>query len=126
MEKTELAKIADAWIAGEEAESETPEHEENWWAIEQVMDWSLKRETEWLWQFILIIYQREVSEKILAVLAAGPLEDLLVYDGTNFIDRVERLAKEDKKFNWLLGGVWRRSMKDEVWKRVQSARKEVW
>ena len=72
------------------------------------------------------MYRRDVSKRTLALLAAGPLEDLLAYDGARCIDRVEQLAKEDEKFNWLLGGVWRNSMTDEVWERVQAVRKEIW
>lgn len=126
MDEIDLTKIVDAWIAGEEAGDGTPRYKENWWAIEQVLDWSSGRETERLWQFVMMVYPRDVSEKTLAILAAGPLEDLLAYDGPNFIDRVEHLARRDEKFNWLLGGVWRNSMTDEVWERVQSVRKEVW
>lgn len=37
-----------------------------------------------------------------------------------------QLAKEDERFNYLLGGVWQNTMSDEVWKRVQAARREVW
>jgi uncharacterized protein DUF6869 len=126
MENVELNKIVDAWIAGEEAGSGTPEYESNWWALEQVMDWSLDRDTEKLWQFVLLVYKRDVSKRTLAVLAAGPLEDVLAYNGSNYIDRVEHLAQEDEKFNWLLGGVWRSDMTDEIWERVQAARNEVW
>jgi hypothetical protein len=126
VDKDDLDKIADAWVAGEEAESGTPERDSDWWAIEKVMDWSLERESENLWQFVLAVYRRNVTDKVLAVLAAGPLEDLLAYDGANYIDRVEELAGKDAKFNWLLGGVWRNSMTDEVWDRVQAARKEIW
>jgi hypothetical protein len=43
-----------------------------------------------------------------------------------FIERVEELARQDPNFNSLLGGVWQNTMTDEVWKRVQAARKEVW
>jgi len=129
MDEIDLNTIADAWIAGEAAEAGTPERESNWWAITQVMGWSLKGELERLWQFILIAYRRDISEKVLANLAAGPLEDLLVIAGPGYIDRVEQLAKEDDKFSRLLGGVWRNSMTDEVWSRVQAVRKKfgsVW
>ena len=126
MNDTELNKIADAWIAGEEGENDSPAREANWWAIERVMDWSIEGEDELLWQFILIVYNRNISEKVAALLAAGPLEDLLAYHGPKFIDQVEELARKDDKFNWLLGGVWRNDMTDEVWQRVQDIRKQIW
>lgn len=126
MDEHELNKIVGSWIAGQEAEHGAPEHDSNWWAISQVMDWSLEGEAELLWKFILLAYQRAISDKVIAVLAAGPLEDLLARHGPLYIDRVEQLAKDDEQFNMLLGGVWRNSMTNEVWRRVQAARKKVW
>lgn len=67
-----------------------------------------------------------MSDRVIAVFAAGPLEDLLAKHGQKYIDRIEELALEDEKFNMLLGGVWRNTMASEVWNRVQTARKQVW
>lgn len=122
----ELHDIVNAWIAGQNAEERSPEYEANWWAIEQVMDWALDREGEQLWQLITAAYKQDLSDKAVAMLAAGPLEDLLAKQGPEFIDRVEELARKDPKFNHLLGGVWRSSMTEEIWQRVQAARLHVW
>ena len=90
------------------------------------MDWALEGDGDRLWQFILEVYKRDLPDKVVAVLAAGPLEDLLAKRGVDFIDRVEELARKDPKFNQLLGGVWRNAMTDEVWQRVQAIRNHVW
>jgi hypothetical protein len=90
------------------------------------MDWHLNGEDELLWQFILNTYVRNLSGNVIAILAAGPLEDLLATVGPKYIDRVEQLARRDPKFNWLLGGVWKNNMTDEVWERVQAIRLNVW
>ena len=45
------------------------------------MDWSLEREGEHLCRFITAAYQRHLSDKALAALAAGPLEELLAKQG---------------------------------------------
>jgi hypothetical protein len=126
MDEPDLNQIVDAWIAAENAEDVSPEREANWWAISQVMDWSIDREGEHLWQFMSAAYKRELSDKAVAILAAGPLEDLLANQGAEYIERVEELARRDPKFNYLLGGVWRSSMTDEVWERVQKIRLQVW
>ena len=126
MEETDLNEIVNAWIAAEEAERGAAEHESNWWAVQQVMDWSFERQGELLWRFILAAYKRDLSDKAVSVLAAGPLEDLLAKEGPAFIQRVEDLARRDPKFNDLLGGVWRNTMTDEIWQRVQAARHDVW
>ncbi|HEY0099904.1 MAG TPA: hypothetical protein VGB76_13230 [Pyrinomonadaceae bacterium] len=126
MNDGELQKIVDAWITGMEADRDASERESNRWAISEVIDWKYDGEAELLWRFVLAGYKRELSDKVLACLAAGPLEDLLSAFGAAFIDRVEELARKDPQFNWLLGGVWRLAMTDEVWARVQAARLKAW
>lgn len=126
MTESELNKLVDAWIAGNEAEGRVSEHSENWWAISQVMDWSIANDDESLWAFILATYWRKMSNRALANLAAGSVEDLLAGHGAAYIDRVETLARRDPLFNRLLGGVWRNSITDDVWARIEKVRREVW
>jgi len=78
------------------------------------------------WQAILEILQRDLTDDERALLAAGPVEDLLVWHGGAFIDRIEAEAKRNPRFNHLLRGVWRREMPHEVWERIEKARKEIW
>ena len=128
MDDAELEGIADAWFAYTEAEKKSPAREENWWAVEQVLEWSGKSagDAEKLWRFILAAYGREMSDAAMASLAAGPLEDLLAHHGPAYIGRVEELARSEPRFNLLLGGVWRNAMTEDVWRRVQAARLRVW
>ena len=81
---------------------------------------------EEIWSAILKILEHELTDEQIALLAAGPMEDLLAQHGVQFIERVEAEAKRNPRFNHLLGGVWRSSMTEDVWGRVQRARKEVW
>jgi len=83
-------------------------------------------EPETAWQTILEILKKGVTDDQKALLAAGPLENLLVWHGKAFIDRVEQQAKINDRFNDLLGGVWRREMPQEIWERIEKARKQVW
>lgn len=126
MDEVELNQIVDAWVAAESAEERSPERKSNEWAVERVMFWAMDGEGELLWRFVTAAYQRDLSDKTVAILAAGPLEDLLADDGPEYIERVEELARRDPKFNYLLGGVWRSTMTDEIWRRVQAARLNVW
>ena len=81
---------------------------------------------ELVWQAILEVLQRDLTEEAKGDLAAGPLEELLYFHGADFIDRVEQAAQSDPQFNHLLGGVWRAEMPAEIWERVEKVRKEVW
>jgi hypothetical protein len=91
------------------------------WASSRVIELALDQPEE-LWDFILEVLKREPPEEVIEVLAAGPLEDYIANLGDKVIDRVEEQSAADPKFRNLLGGVWRNSMSDEVWKRVQACR----
>ena len=89
------------------------------WASEKMIDLALENPEE-LWDPILEILKRDPPTEVIEVLAAGPLEDYIAKLGERVIDRVEAQAAADPKFRSLLGGVWRNSMSDGVWARVQA------
>jgi hypothetical protein len=99
------------------------EKEENFWAFD-AFDEVCRSNPELCWELILQVLHTPHAESVEAVLAAGPLEDLLARFGPEFIDRVETEAEQDAGFRDLLGGVWRSSMAAEVWARVQACRGE--
>ena len=57
-----------------------------------------------------------------AMLAAGPVEDLLTEHGPGMIDRVEAEAEASDRFRYALTGVWKSEIKPLVWARVEAAR----
>src|SRR5678815_4681398 len=77
------------------------------------------------WLAILQIFEQELTERQIAVLAAGPFEDLLAFHGPEFIDRVEREASQNPHLNHLLCGLRQDRMLQEIWERVQKARREA-
>ncbi|HVB82937.1 MAG TPA: hypothetical protein VNE82_23680 [Candidatus Binataceae bacterium] len=82
------------------------------------LDELVRSKPEEAWQVILAIREQNVSELLLANLAAGPLENLLVRHGEQFIDRCELLARQDKEFLYLLTGVWgSNGMSKDLWNR---------
>src|SRR4051812_26659984 len=76
-------------------------------------------EPEAAWLAIVELSRQALSDDQISLLAAGPLEDLLAYHGEAFIDRVEKEARVHRGFRHLLGGVWRNSISEPVWVRVQ-------
>ena len=61
------------------------------------------------------------SDYQISVLAAGPMEDLMVRHGPRMIAAVERAAV-DPAFRHLLSGIWGENrINPGVWRRVQSA-----
>jgi hypothetical protein len=95
------------------------------WANDKIFDVTYERPAE-LWPLILTILQQTDDAEVLAVLAAGPLEDYLAKCGDQVIESVEARAASDRKFKHLLGGVWKNSITDEVWERVCRCRGEPW
>ena len=77
---------------------------------------------EAVWQAVVRIMQRELTEEQISLLAAGPVEDLLAHYGAQFIDRIEAEAQRSPAFADVLGGVWRRDIPLEIWQRVEAAR----
>ena len=75
---------------------------------------------------IVGVLAMDERDEVIWVLAAGPLEHFLAHSGVEYIDIIEELARRSPRFNKLLGGVWKNSIKPEVWKRVEAARLEVW
>jgi hypothetical protein len=99
---------------------------EAWFAGEHSMFDACTEEPEPAWMAILQVLLRDLTVEQTSLLAAGPLETLLSWHGAAFIDRVEQQARLDPRFNHLLGGVWRQEMSEEIWSRIEKARKEVW
>jgi hypothetical protein len=69
------------------------------------------------WLGILAVVRKTSSERVLGMLAAGPVEDLMTCSGNLFIDRIEEAARKCPTFRLMLNGVWK-SGSDSVWQRV--------
>ena len=95
-----------------------------WWAVERFMELIHRDgevEPEDCWKAILRILELDPEPEVIAILAAGPLEDLINHHGPQFIDRIEAEARRNSKFRYLLGGVWESST-PEIWARVEACR----
>jgi hypothetical protein len=66
------------------------------------------------------------SNRLLAALAAGPLEDLLTKNGHIVIEQVEVLARRNPDFRLLLNGIWDSTIKPEVLSRLAKYRSRQW
>ena len=66
----------------------------------------VRRDPEAGWVLILELIAAAENDELLANVAAGPLEDLLVHDAEKFIERIELEARRDQKFRRCLTGVW--------------------
>ena len=125
MSESELRKIAETWIRLYYLPEDSRERQENLWAFNKLVD-LCEDDPENCWKAIQLIRKLDGSDTILANLAAGPLEDLLVHHGSIFIDRIEALAETDPQLRRLLGAVWQRDIPDEIWKRLKAVAAPSW
>ena len=93
------------------------------WANYKICEIAHERPAD-LWLLVLEVLRRTENSEVLAVLAAGPLEDYLVRCAEHATAAVETQAANDERFKRLLGGVWKNRMSDEVWERVCRCRGE--
>ncbi len=87
------------------SESGKPQKDQNdlWSELRDYERDITSNEPDRMLDMILEVLKVETNERMLAYLAAGPLEDVICM---NTIDRVEREAAANKRFQRLLGGVW--------------------
>jgi len=95
--------LVDDWIAYHAAGGRASDPRFSAWAE---VDDLVRRDPESGWSVTLDLIVAASDDRILAKVAAGPLEDLLTRDPERFVDRVELEARRDPKFRRCLTGVW--------------------
>jgi hypothetical protein len=117
-------RIASAWIEELKRCREQPGTPVGWGFRE--LNRLVKDDPDSALSAIEAICRTDASAPVIEVLAAGPLENLLVEHGRAVIERVVDLAKSNVAFRDLLGGVWRSTIEGAVWVQVEAARSGVW
>jgi hypothetical protein len=98
---------------------EEKERSHYYWADDKLY-YLVQDEPETAWAAIEEIIRVDASDAMLAYVAAGPIEHLLVQHGDEFIERIEQSARRDPTFRKMLGAVWRSLISEEVWKRLKA------
>ena len=125
VDKVERMQLVTSWIAYQRAAAGSPEQEIHAWAFDAFWDIAWESPSLCL-QLCEDTLTCELDDLTRAVLAAGPLEDALAEHGPAIIEEVERRAARNPQSRHLLGGVWRTTMRDEIWARVCKAREAAW
>lgn len=114
----DIDKLVKAWIAMHHAEPKSQGYKDNSWAFAALSDMCETSPDQSL-EIIGQIRKADGSDKILANLAAGPLEELLAHHGKLLIGAVETLARDDEQFRKLLGALWQNNIAEDVWVRIK-------
>ena len=112
--------VAEGWFDLQGAKLTKHERKLGLWA-EEVLQAAIWNDADYAFSIVSLIHELDSEQKYVETFAAGPVEDLLSWQGASVIDRIEGLARRDPKFAFVLGGVWQNNMTDEIWARVQAA-----
>jgi hypothetical protein len=111
--------LIEGWIRLQYARKNREPADRLIWAHEVLDEICSRRPLDCL-HIVVQIAEHDRSDFIAANLAAGPVEDLLSRHGPDVIEAVERQARGDENFRTLLSGVWRSTIEEAVWERVQA------
>ncbi|MGI9241581.1 MAG: DUF6869 domain-containing protein [Verrucomicrobiales bacterium] len=113
--------IAEGWIDLRVSKLSKRERALGEWANEALKE-AIYHDPDYAFEIIEAIHALDPEHKQVEEFAAGPLEDLLSYQGVMTIDRIEQKARQDPSFAFVLGGVWQGSTPDSIWERVEKCR----
>jgi hypothetical protein len=115
------SEIVAAWIDFESRPHALQEdwiRDRAWWAVEAMMDLQAHDPIRAL-EIAFQIARTSDRPKVLEMLGAGPLEDLLSEDPT-LIDAVAIEAQSSPNLRIALRATWQSAMPDDVWRAVQN------
>jgi hypothetical protein len=116
MDAQRKEEITEAWIAMSLAPQGSEAYESNFWAFNAI--WDLCKEAPLdAWEVILCLTEKATSQKLLAAIGSGPLEDLMCDHGEKLIPLVEQEAVRNKKFLGVMGSVWLDANDTPVWRK---------
>ena len=117
--ESERLRLIDAYLSYAKSLCRDEMNDADYWAVDVVRD-IVARDAEAAWPIVLELIGRAEDDEVLAFIAAGPLEDLLIAHGPQLIDRIEARAATDKTLRRALSGVWGESqMSDLVLQRLK-------
>jgi hypothetical protein len=120
---TDVEEWAEAYIRVHEAEASLDESHPDYLAAYEFIQDLKGPLAEVCWQGILAVVARKPSERVLGMVAAGLMEDLLEDAGEAFIERIEQQAAVNPVFKAMLSGCWQ-SGSAAVWARFEAACKQ--
>jgi hypothetical protein len=118
MDNSELAKH---WIELQKLPRNTPEAETLMWVAFVVIDMS-DNNPDKCFDFIVEVLKQTDDEWVLANLAAGPLESMLVKHPEEGLALIEKEIVRLPELKYILQGVWQNLMAEETWQHLQNLR----
>lgn len=124
MEMAESQALIRTWIEAHPGFTTTPAKGSEWAAGK--LDDLVINDPQTALAIIRGIAEKNQSREVAAILAAGPFENLLANHGPSVVDSVIEACRASESLRNLLGGVWRSSIANDVWEKLQKIPHEKW
>lgn len=116
-------ELISSWIKLQFTERESDDFYNLIWS-DADLDFTVKNDPDIAWLIILKIIERNKSNTILEQLSSGHFKNFIIYHGKNYIELIEKQAREDHDFAILLGGLLDgetfKMVDDTIWERIKS------
>jgi len=117
----DVENLADQWIAeilSTSVPTESDGHDETAESASDIALHLAYRSTEAAWAFVERVLVKTTSTKVLGLLAAGILEELITLDDANSIPKLRGLVERHPVLAEVLNGVWQGDTSDATWQEV--------
>ncbi|MCG7984202.1 MAG: hypothetical protein JAY90_15805 [Candidatus Thiodiazotropha lotti] len=98
-------KLASSWISAQKFGVGNTGYDSHSWAVSELIELAVD-DPEKTWILIKEILKLDDSDYIVKSVGAGPLEDLMVYHGKIFIERIQKEASMSDSFKNAMQNVW--------------------
>lgn len=119
-----VARLAERWIGYLRAtmDMDAPQDHPEFWTFSLLVDLARDAPDLCLDTVLAALALCTTAEEA-ALIAAGPLEDVIAAQGAAVIDRIETEAARSPRFRYALTGVWPQgSAGTPLWRRIEAAR----
>jgi len=110
--------LVQAWILAQRMDPDGIDYEQYSWAADFLIN-SVFDNPEKAFETILAIIASDSCDQVLSSVGAGPLEDLIVHHGSEFIERIEVEAKRSPAFRSAVSHVWMDDEDGSLKNRIQ-------
>ncbi len=111
--------LLDEYVAHAKAVRHGVNDDPHYWAVEAI-DELIRRDPDEAWTLLLELIARAEDDRMLASIAAGPLENLIVRHGWHLIEKIEAEAETGRRFRRALSGVWGETqMSEDLAQRIK-------
>lgn len=103
--KPELENVVSSWINASKGIGVTPDSHNDRWSVDFLLE-EVHVNPENAWIIIVSIADSLPNEcELLSLLGAGPLEDLLVFQGSFYVDELISLSKTNENIRFAMRSV---------------------